>query len=350
MKRLGGFFALAVAIGAVAAGAFAQDKTAADRIERRDKKGGTSNLTGRILEETPAGIKVRPDGKAKDVEIPSNEIQRIVYGDYSNPLAKALGTAATTEASGNYPALVQQYEAMVALPDYKAPTVGPAARRYIEFRLAQARAGAAETDEQVKAAARGLAEFAAAHPTGWQYPHALRQLGRLQADLGETAAATKTFDTLEKAAVPAEFKAEATAALIDIAFQGDKKDEAKARLDRILGDAGAPTALKDRANLYQIALGGTAGDVTATVKKIEEMIAKAQDPGLRGLAYNVLGDLYLAKGQKRDAMWSYLWVDQVYNQDRGEHLKAMTRLIKIFKDDMDPDKVKMYQDKVNRTR
>jgi hypothetical protein len=31
-------------------------------------------------------------------------------------------------------------------------------------------------------------------------------------------------------------------------------------------------------------------------------------------------------------MWSYLWVDVVYNQDRGEHLKAMTRLIRIFKE------------------
>ena len=135
-----------------------------------------------------------------------------------------------------------------------------------------------------------------------------------------------------------------------MAFQGDKKDEVKTRLDRIQADANAPTALKDRATLYQVALGGAEGDISATVKKLTESIDKAQDPALRALAYNVLGDLHLAKGQKRAAMWSYLWVDQVYNQDRAEHVKAMTRLIKIFEAEMDPDKVRMYRDKVNRTR
>ncbi|HVK10725.1 MAG TPA: hypothetical protein VM597_18300 [Gemmataceae bacterium] len=350
MKRIGGFFSLAVLLGLVAAHAFGQEKQAPDKIERRDKKGTTTTVTGRIVEETPAGIKVRQDGKAKDVEVPSNEVQRVLYGDYNNVLAKAVGATAASDRDHNYPDLVRQYEAIAAMPDAKLPTVGANAKRYLEFKLAQARAGAAETDEQVKAAIKGLADFAAAHAASWQYPHVLRQLGRLQADVGDLAAATKTFETLEKAAVPAEFKLEATAALIDVAFQGDQKAEVKTRLDKIVADANAPSALKDRAALYQIALGGAEGDVSATVKKLEESIAKTQDPGLRALAYNVLGDLYSAKGQKRDAMWSYLWVDQVYNQDRGEHVKAMTRLIKIFEADMDPDKVRMYKEKVNRTR
>jgi len=349
MKRIGGFFALAGLMCIVAAHTFGQEKTA-DKIERRDKKGNTSVVNGRILEETPAGVKVRLEGKGKDVDIPSNEIQRISYGDFNVPVLKAIAATTTNDRDANFPALVKQYEDVVAMPDFKLATVGPNARRYVEFRLAQARAGAAETPEQATAAAKGLADFIAANPSSWQYPHALRQLGRLQADAGDYAAATKTFDTLEKAAVPAEFKLEATAALIDVAFQADKKDDVKARLDKILADANAPTTLKDRAGLYQVALGGAEGDVTATVKKIEETIAKAQDPALRALAYNVLGDLHMAKGQKRDAMWSYLWVDQVYNQDRGEHLKAMTRLIKIFEAEMDPDKVKMYRDKVNRSR
>ena len=350
MKRIGGFFSLAVLLCVFAAHTFAQEKQAPDKVERRDKKGTTTTINGRIVEETPAGIKIRPEGKAKDVEVPSNEIQRILYGDYNNTLAKAVGATVQNDRDHNYPALVRQYEDIVAMPDYKLPTVGATAKRYIEFRLVQARAGSAETDEQVKAAIKGLADFVAANASSWQYPHALRQLGRLQADVGDLAAATKTYDTLEKAAVPAEFKLEATAALIDVAFQGDQKAEVKTRLDKILGDANAPTALKDRATLYQIALGGAEADVTATVKKIEESIAKTQDPALRALGYNVLGDLYTAKGQKRDAMWSYLWVDQVYNQDRGEHVKAMSRLIKIFEADMDTEKVRMYREKVNRTR
>ena len=38
-------------------------------------------------------------------------------------------------------------------------------------------------------------------------------------------------------------------------------------------------------------------------------------------------------------------MDVVYNQDRGEHLKAMTRLIKIFNQDGDKDKETLYKRK-----
>src|SRR5215207_3475430 len=214
MKRIGGFFALALLLCIVAAQTFAQEK-APDKVERRDKKGTTTTINGRILEETPAGIKIRPDGKAKDIDVPSSEIQRILYGDYNNNLAKAVGATASFDRDHNYPELVKQYEAIVAMPDAKLNTVGPTAKRYLDFKLAQARAGAAETDDQVKAAIKGLADFLAANPSSWQYPHVLRQMGRLQADVGDLPAATKSYETLEKAAVPTEFKLEATAALID---------------------------------------------------------------------------------------------------------------------------------------
>src|SRR5262245_38448684 len=155
MKRIGGFFALALLMCIVAAQTFGQEK-APDKVERRDKKGTTTTINGRIVEETPAGIKIRPDGKAKDIDVPGNEVQRILYGDYNNNLAKAVGATAQIDRDHNYPELVKQYEAIVAMPDFKLATVGPNARRYLEFRLAQARAGSAETDEQVKAAIKGL--------------------------------------------------------------------------------------------------------------------------------------------------------------------------------------------------
>jgi hypothetical protein len=40
----------------------------------------------------------------------------------------------------------------------------------------------------------------------------------------------------------------------------------------------------------------------------------------------------------------------VYNQDRGEHLKAMTRLIKIFEKENDKDKATLYKEKLARSR
>jgi len=57
-----------------------------------------------------------------------------------------------------------------------------------------------------------------------------------------------------------------------------------------------------------------------------------------------------AKGQVKDAMWSYLWVDVVYNQDKSEHLKAMDRLKTVFTKMNDQDHVEKYTEKLNRLR
>ncbi|HJZ92009.1 MAG TPA: hypothetical protein VKE40_14135 [Gemmataceae bacterium] len=345
MKRYLGFFALALLICVVATDAFVRGQ---DRVERRDKKGGTVGVVGKILEESAAGVKMKVQALNRDETIPANEISKVTYAEFPIEVSTALNKLGPAEEARNLPALLKGYEGIQAIPQLK--TTGPGARRYIDYRVVSLRAAVAEGDE-VKSAIKGLADFIAAHPDSWEYPHAARQLGRLQADLGDYAATTKTFEALEKAPnVPAEFKLEATAALIDVAFQSDNASQGRKRIEAVLKDPSAPASLKARAELYQLALDLPQGDVTPTVKKIEDAIAKTQDPGLRGLAYNVLGDVYRANKLRRDAMWSYLTVDQIYNQDRGEHVKAMTRLIKIFEEDKDDDNVKRYKEKLARMR
>src|SRR5262245_36686987 len=345
MKRYLGFFALALVMCVLATDTFVRGQ---DRVDRRDKKGGTVGVTGKILEETVAGVKIRVQGINKDETIPANEITKVTYAEFPIGVSTALNKLGPAEEARNLPALLKGYEGIQAMPEVKS--IGPGARRYIDYRVVSLRAAVAE-GEEAKAAIKGLSDFVTTHPDSWEYAHAARQLGQLQADQGEYVAATKTFEALEKAAkVPAEFKLEATAALIDIAFQSGKPDEGRKRVEAVARDANAPPALKARVDLYKIALDGAEGDLAATVKKIEEVIAKTQDPSLRALAYNVLGDVYFARKQNRDAMWSYLSVDMIYNQDRGEHFKAMTRLIKIFEQDKDDDKVKLYKEKLARSR
>lgn len=346
MRRYIGVVALAALICVVSAQTVLLGQ---DKVERRDKKAGSVVVSGKILEESVAGIRLKGAGFGKEETVPSNEVLKVTYGDLPAKASLDLGKLAPAEAARDYPALLKGYEGVQALPELKS-TPAPV-RRYIDYRVASLRGLAAETDEDVKAAARSLADFIAAHPESWEYPHAARQLGRLQADTGDYAGATKTFEALEKAAnVPAEFKNEATAALIDIAFQSEQYDVGRKRIEAVARNPSAPAALKARTDMYQLGLEGAGGDLTATVKKIEEAIGKAADPGLKALGYNVLGDVYQAKGKPRDAMWSYLWVDVVYNQDRGEHLKAMTRLIKIFNKAGDPEKEQLYKEKLARSR
>ena len=345
MKRCLGFFALALLIGILATHTFALGQ---DKVERKDKKGASAFVTGKILEETPAGVKVKVQGIGKEELIPSTEILRVTYADLPAKASLDIGKLVTAETNRDLPALLKGYEAVQAIPEVKSAP--PAARRYIDYRVAALRAFTAEGEDQLKAAVKGLADFVSAHPDGWEYPHAARQLGRLQADTGDYDAATRTFEALEKANVPAEFKQEATAALIDVAFQSENYELGAKRVEAVAKDPQAPAALRDRAAIYRLGLEGAKGDLAATVKKLEEAIAKATDPGLKALGYNVLGDVYEKRERRRDAMWSYLWVDVYYNQDRAEHLKAMSRLIKIFQEEGDTDKVALYKEKLARSR
>ncbi len=97
-------------------------------------------------------------------------------------------------------------------------------------------------------------------------------------------------------------------------------------------------------------MAGTA-DIQQVEPQLKAAIEKAADPGLKALAYNTLGDVYIAKGQKQDAKWAYLWVDAVYaTADRNEHLKALERLAQVFKDLGDEDHANKYREKLARLR
>ena len=346
MKR----FIIAAAIGVFAFVVAAPNMVyAQDKVERRDKKGGSVYTSGRILEETVAGVRIKPPGLGKEQVIPSNEIIHMTYSDLPAKASLDIGKLAPAETARDYSTLLKGYEAILTLPELK--TSSPAARRYLYYRVVMLRAAVAEGDDQLKVAMRGLADFMAANANSWEYPHVAVQLGRLQADAGDYTAATRTYETLEKTAnLPVEYKQDATAALIDIAFQSEKYDVGQKRVEDVLKDPMASSALKARAEMYQLGLDAAKGDLANAVKKIETAIGKTSDPSLKALGYNVLGDVYLAKKQPRDAMWSYLWVDVVYNQDRGEHIKAMTRLIKIFDADGDKDKVELYKKKLEGVR
>ena len=52
----------------------------------------------------------------------------------------------------------------------------------------------------------------------------------------------------------------------------------------------------------------------------------------------------------REAMWAYLWVEVVYNQDKEEVAKALARLAEVFKQLGDEDRERAYHDRMRRNR
>ena len=86
------------------------------------------------------------------------------------------------------------------------------------------------------------------------------------------------------------------------------------------------------------------------MKEIEDKIAATKDSTVRAVGYGMIGELYLASKRPRDAMWAFLAVETLYNQEKEEVFKALVRLAQVFKVQMDDDHEKLYREKIRRFR
>ena len=319
---------------------------AQDKVEYRDRKTDKAvPVSGQITSESVAGVQIKPTGAAAARDIPASEILRVTYGDLPGAVKLDYPQAVNLDEKREYAKAIEGYQGM--LPKLSG---APKTKRYVEYRIAMLKAGQAEGGGDAKEAVDALNAFLTAYPESWQYSLAAKQLARLQIDKGDFDAAAKTLDSLAKApGLPKDMRQEADLLLIDALFRARKFQEVESKIQTAMNALPANDPQRDRFSVYQIAAGAENAKLEDVVKKLDAIIAKTEDNGLKALAYNTLGDCYLLKDRKRDAMWSYLWVDVVYFQDRPEHIKALERLAKLFEDLKDP-RAAVYKEKLQRSR
>jgi predicted negative regulator of RcsB-dependent stress response len=341
MSRFAFHVSLATIIGAVAL------NTAVVGQDKVERKGQKQAVSGKIVEEKLDGIKMKIG--AKEELIPSTDIIRIYYDDVPAAAKQSNLTLFVGDEKDLKKALKDHTDLLE-----KAKTGPPGFRRYLEYRIATLQAATAEDDVAREGAMKSLTNFTTAHAASWEYPFAARALAKMQLAKPDYDAALKTIEPLTKSAlVPAAIKTEAEFMLIDVLFQAKRIDEVKTKIAAAMTAPTTSDAQKARYAVYLVGVESQAPDakLESVVKKLEEIIAKpTTDNSIKALAYNVMGDCYMQKNRKRDAMWSYLWVDVVYSQDHVEHVKAMSNLVKIFDDENDKEKAQLYRDKLSRLK
>ncbi len=192
-------------------------------------------------------------------------------------------------------------------------------------------------DDPTKAetAIKMLTEFKQEGKHSWLILPALKTLARLQEEAGKTDDARRTYEELaDLPDVPKELKQESDILVGRLLLRGTKYADAEKRLEKLnssMSDADVQRPLV-QAYLAESRIGQNKLDTVE--KDLKTLIHGSADNRVRGVAYNLLGELYLKKGQGDDAFWSYLRVDALYNDDVEEHAKALYRLMTLF------DKVK----------
>jgi len=335
-----------------------QQPAAPDKVYYRDAKTkipAASPVVGE-LKAGPGGFQIVSGTAVKMTVSPADIVKVVLNADLPGVDKNNSNQAQADEDKADWGNALKKYG------DLKAAAVAKNApeksRRFLEYKVATTTARVADDTpddagwkEKAEAAAKELGQFLVAYPTGWEIWSVGRTTARIQSELGKYREASQTWARVAKAAdLPADLKQEAALQEIDALIRGKQYPDAAARIAEAAKAAPAGS-VKDRLAIYQIVAKAaeTAAPADA-VAPVEAEVGKTKDPLTRAVGYAMIGELYLAAGKPREAMWAVLWVETVYNHDRDEVAKALHRLGDIFKAQGDEERAKGYAEKLRRYR
>lgn len=238
-------------------------------------------------------------------------------------------------------------------------------RRYFAYkdavlstRLADSKTGA-DFDAEAKKAIEKWAAVSPLSRKSYEVWPAAKTTARLQAELNDFGKAAATLGALAATPdLPKELRHEALLLQAAMNLRGKQNAAADATVGQLSGDKDFPATggLRDRLNVLKVAAkislpaSPPATPSGEDAAKLQAAIDAAKDPVARGVGYAALGELHLANGQPRDAMWAYLWVDVVYNQEHDDQVLAVARVAQLFDLMGDKDRAEQFREKLTRIR
>lgn len=349
-----GLLALAVAPDALAQNA------GVDKVTFRDR-----NADGKIVtesgevKETPKGVEIIAGGKSKTVF--ANDVLKVEPGALTGVnMAEVLAVRGLEE--GKDPG--KAFNDYASLVKKAGPAAPERTKRYLTFReavfatrIADQKTGDDFNTEAVKAFDK-LTAFTQLNRKSWEIWPASRTAARIQAELGDYPKAAGVLRSLANVAdLPKELKYEAQLAEAGMLLRAGQRSAIEGMLSPLEQDKDFPIGpLKERLGVLRAASKIPAPAAAGTsppadlVAKLQDAIDQAKDPVAKAIGYSFLGEAQLAYGQTREAMWSFLWVDVVFNQDKDEQILAVRRLVTIFDKQGDKDRADQFRDKLPRIR
>jgi tetratricopeptide (TPR) repeat protein len=326
--------------------ASAQDRTDRVRIitDRSKTPPTVTSRTGTVLSEDAAKITFQTAGGQR-LEIKNSDLSDIVYD--GEPEEASAGRQAENRRA--YEQALQHYtEALKRVPPDRKLL-----RTHLEYKVARMLvnlADAGSLDARSKAI-DALRKFVSANPDARQTVEALDTLSRLLAMDGQSAdEVIRAFQALrQKHGNDKEIATRCDLFESQLLIQDgqllmrDRREEAKkkyeqarAKLQGMLDAVSGADAIRVRVWLAECR--AVLGNHEEALQEIDAILAQTgDDPALRAIAHLGRGDCYRLNNQYREAMWDYLWVDVVYNQDREQQARALYYLHECFENLKDSD-------------
>lgn len=334
------------------AGARAQNDIV-DAVTVRNKDGATATYRGTFT-LTPAGFQVVGTDK-KAVTVSPDDIVKFSVGALPGVDRDKILAAQSKEEKHEYDAARAIYAEQLK----KGGNLPERSKRYLEFKsvmmlnkvvdgLDPDKGWKEKADECITKWKDFIDSDAA--KAGWEQWPAVRACTRLQVERGKFDDAARTWSRVARnAAMPPDARLEAALQEIDLQIRSKQYPGAAASAAELAKTAAG--ARKDRLAIYEAAARAAGeGKPLDGIARIKAEMDKTKDASVHATGFSMMGELYLAAGKPRDAMWMFLWVETVVNHDKDEVLKAMSRLAEIFEAQTDEDQVRKYRDKLKRFR
>jgi tetratricopeptide (TPR) repeat protein len=307
-------------------------------------KGRDKPLEGTIKSEDAKAVVVTPLKKKVDETIPSVEIVDIIYESVSPTSLSLKGgayrAAKDAEKEADTEDAAKQKAALaVALTNYtktlkemKRDTQAQKyAARHLEFKVALLSLKVATDLTSTDRAVTKLQAFKTSFPTSWQINQVMPLIAQTQMDSKDWAEAAKTFQEMsEMDAFAADVRREAELMVVTVAVRAKDLDLANKRLDALAKKAGKDPVFVSRIEMAraEVMIGGN--KIKEAIPLLQGVIKSNNDKQTKALAHNALGECYYKAERYNEALWEFLWVDAVFNQDRNQHAKALFYLWKTF--------------------
>jgi predicted negative regulator of RcsB-dependent stress response len=305
---------------------------AQDTVYLKDAK---KSISGIVTDESAKGVQLKGH---KDL-IPAQSIRDIEYDVQPTEL----------RLSVYRPAVALVKKAVEAAPDQRLKLLEPALKACLAAvpKLARQPFAQTQTEYQVanlytlKAEADGkqtsrflavtkLKDFKTKHPNAWQTPGVLVTLAKLQVEQKDFDEAGQTLKALTEAPVSEDIRQNAELMIARLPLAAGRYEQAEKKLAALAAKLPPGSVFAQRAQLGQ-------AEALAALKKLPEakgllqkLLKETQDRDARATAYNTLGYCDLQAGQVQDALWAFLWVDVIYNQNKEEHARALYYLHQVF--------------------
>lgn len=206
------------------------------------------------------------------------------------------------------------------------------AKRMIEYKIAVLTVRQAVTEQLPtdKAIAR-LQGYKTAYPTSWQVTQVMPMIAQLQMDAKDFKGAEQTFQEMaDMEALPADVRTSAELEVVRVSVLAGNIAQAQKKLDALAAKAKGDPKLAARVKM-------TRAEVLIGLKKndeamplLQQVLKETNDKQIKAIAHNTIGEHLYKAGKYNEALWEFLWVDAVFNQDRSQNAKALYYLWKTF--------------------